>query len=249
MKTGHEIRVAAGVSYEVSSLPPLVETLDGVPRDTRQLFFRRQQTSHRGIGELSDLRSLWVEKANDELIEEIAGLSKLEVLSIRSMTASSLTPLASLQSLRRLLAVGGTKLDTLDWVQGLPAGLEVLFLEGFTRVSDIGPLGDLAGLTALGFEGGMDTKVRIATLAPLSKLKALRYLFLAAARVADRSLAPLAGMTSLRHLETTVQFPDEEFIRLHRALPNLECEWFDMIEQHGSLRQWNVWLKARLRGR
>ena len=248
LNTGHEIRVKAGVSFVWAELPPIVENISEVPADVEQLHFRRQKASQRGLGGLKSLHTLWVDKANDAVIEEIAGLDQLEVLAIRSMTASSLAPLGRLRKLKRLLAVGGTKLDTLDWVLGLPSGLEVLYLEGFTRVQNIGPLGELANLSALGFEGGMDSNARIDTLAPLAKLAKLRHLFLAATRVADKRLAPLAAISSLRHLETTVHFPDIEFVRLQQALPNLHCEWFDMIEQHGSLRQWNAWLRERLRG-
>ena len=52
LHTGHEERVAAGVSFVWQNLPPLLESLDGVPRDVERLHFRRQKKSHRGIAEL-----------------------------------------------------------------------------------------------------------------------------------------------------------------------------------------------------
>jgi hypothetical protein len=33
-----------------------------------------------------------------------------------------------------------------------------------------------------------------------------------------------------------MQFPEREFIELQKARPALHCDWFDMLENHGSLR-------------
>jgi hypothetical protein len=138
--------------------------------------------------------------------------------------------------LRRLILVGGTKVSDLTWVRGLPADLRVLFLERFARCPDLSPLTALRKLESLGFEGGMDGKVRVETLAPLAQLGGLRFLFLAGARVEDRSLAPLAGLARLERLECGGYFPDREFKELRRALPRLECDWFELIEKYGGIR-------------
>ena len=65
MNTGHELRIAAGVSFDWKGLPPMVDALDGVPRDAEQLTFRRQGKSHRGIAELRNLRRLWAYQERD----------------------------------------------------------------------------------------------------------------------------------------------------------------------------------------
>ena len=249
LHTGHQERVAAGVSFVWQDLPPLLESLDGVPRDVERLHFRRQKKSHRGIAELKHLKCLWARQADQEFIDEISLLENLEVLYVNGLTASSLAGLSQLRKLKRLLLIGGTKVDSMEWAAGLPATLEVLFLERFTRAPDIGPLGELAGLVALGIEGGMDTHVRIDTLKPLTRLKNLRQLFLAAARVGDKSLAPLRGLTRLERLECTSYFPDAEFVALGDSLPGLECDWIRMIDEHGSLRAGNAAMLARLRRR
>ena len=137
--------------------------------------------------------------------------------------------------MRRLILHGGTKVEDLDWVALLPATLEVLYLERFARVTDISPIGKLTQLTALGIEGGMDKQVRIETLEPLATLSNLRHLFLAAAQVLTKSLAPLRRLHHLELLECTIRFPEQEFIELKRNLPKLNCDWIDMIEEHGSL--------------
>ena len=131
----------------------------------------------------------------------------------------------------------------------MPATLDVLYLERFARVTDIGAIGKLTRLTALGIEGGMDKQVRIDTLEPLATLSNLRYLFLAAAQVLTKSLAPLHRLHHLELLECTIRYPEQEFLELRRSLPDLSCDWIDMIEEHGSLRAANAAILARIRRR
>jgi hypothetical protein len=92
-------------------------------------------------------------------------------------------------------------------------------------------------LSALGIEGSTYTPMHIASLAPLSRLHDLRYLFITCLRTSDGSLKPLHTLKRLQVLECGASyFHDEEFVSLHQALPKLRCEWFDMIERYGGTR-------------
>jgi hypothetical protein len=235
----------AGVS--IDGLPPLIMNLDDVSEDVERLCFLRQDKSCRGIADLKRLRTLWAGRANQEMIDAISELPDLEVLSIKGMSATSLEPLARNRKLKRLILIGGIKIPDMEWTLGLPPTVEVLFLESFFRATEIDPLGQLTSLRTLGLEGGIDTKLRLKTLAPLSTLANLHYLFLAGTRVADKSLAPLRGLTGLRHLTCGTYFPDEEFIELKTSLPGLKCDWIKMIEEHGSLKKGMAAFRARLR--
>src|SRR3954470_7987320 len=115
LHTGHEERVAAGVSFVWQDLPPLLESLDRVPRDVERLHFRRQRKSHRGIAELKHLKYLWARQADQEFIDEISLLENLEVLYVNGLTASSLTGLSQNRKLKRLLLIGGTKVESMEW--------------------------------------------------------------------------------------------------------------------------------------
>ena len=249
MNSGHELRIMAGVSFDWKSLPPRVDALDGVPRDIEQLSFRRDGKSHRGIAEFQNLRRLWAYQVDQDMLDEISQLANLEVLYINGMTASALGCLGRLGKLKRLILHGGTKVEDLDWIAHLPATLDVLYLERFARVTDIGPVAKLTRLTALGIEGGMEKHVRIETLESVATLPSLRYLFLAAADVLTKSLEPLRQLHSLERLECTIRFPEQEFLELRRSLPKLNCDWIDMIEEHGSLRAANAAILARIRRR
>jgi hypothetical protein len=47
--------IDAGIAFDRDSLPPLVQTLDGVFRDAEKPAFLRQEKLHRGLSRLSAL--------------------------------------------------------------------------------------------------------------------------------------------------------------------------------------------------
>ena len=64
----------------------------------------------------------------------------------------------------------------------------------------------------------------------------MRSLFLTNVLTKDRSLEPLQGLLALETLDVGALFPDKELIQLRRALPNLKCSWFDLLDRYGSTR-------------
>lgn len=248
MDSGHAIRIEAGVSFAWGELPPIRDGLDGVDPAVERLQMRRSGRKAAALASLTNLRHLWLHDADQATIDAAGALPKLELLFVRGLTAGSLEPLGGHPGLRRLILIGGTKVDSLDWL-AMPGGrLEVLFLENFHRVATLEPVSGLRQLTAFGFEGGLDRRITIPSLAPLSALGELRYLFLAAIKVADGSLAPLAALERLKRLDCAATFPDDEFVALRRSLPQLSCDWFDMIDRHGSTRAGLAAMRRRWRG-
>ena len=237
-------RIDAGIGFDRKKLPPIVRSLAGVSLDVEELHFARERSSHRGFERLQRLRRAWVHGVDARFLEEICRIETLEVLDMHRVTATDLTPLARLRGLKRLMLHDATKVEDLRWVAGLPP-LEVLGLENLKRVHDLDGLRTLGSLVTLGVEGSMWTQMRVPTLAPLSSLTNLRSLFLTGLRVADRSLTPLHALTNLGLLGCAAYFPDEEFQRLRRALPRLQCSWFDQLDRHGTVR---AAIKSSLRG-
>ena len=239
MEKAHRMMIDAGIVFDPDPRPKLVQTLDGVPDNVEELTLLRNDKSHRGPSKFTRLKHLWAGRVNQEMIEEILGLPELEILRIKYMSATSLAPLARNRKLKRLIIHGGNKVPDMEWTLGLPPSLEVLYLESFFRATDIGPIGELAQLTTLGLEGGIDRKLELKNLEPFKTLANLQYLLLAGMCLADNSLAPLHGLKKLRHLSCGVFFPEEEFVALQTALPGLDCSWFDMIEgMAASGRDW-----------
>jgi Leucine-rich repeat (LRR) protein len=240
----HQARIDAGIGFHFNTPPPSPTSLDCLSLDTTSLSFRREKSSSRGINRFKQLTHVWAYAVNQEFLEELASIPTIEWLFIRGTTATDLTPLCQLRQLRRLVIKGGTKIENLDWIVGLPA-LEALALENFRRVRDVDPITSLPSLRALGLEGGNWTNMRVASLAPLSSLTQLHYLFLTSFRAEDRSLRPLYSLINLKVLECAAFFPDEEFRELRKAIPRLECSWFDMLDRYGSIR---AGIKAEVKG-
>jgi hypothetical protein len=235
MALANQDRIDAGIGFDWKALPKYVTTLEGVPHDAEQLNFMREGKSQRGFARLQSLKRAWLHGVSPEFLDEIARVESLEVLQLARVTATDLTPLARLRNLKRLIVHDATKVESLRWVEGLPP-LDALALENFKRVRDLEPLQARLELITLGVEGSMWTAMRVASLAPLSRLTKLRSLFTTNLRVADRSLQPLHSLAHLGLLRCAAFYPDEEFRSLRRALPHLRCEWIDELEAHGSLR-------------
>jgi len=228
-------RFEAGIAPDWTRLGTPATSLADLPDDATELCFTRIKASHRGVARLRQLRHAIIFAVDQDFLDELAGLARLESLFIGSTTARDLRPLARLARLRRLTVAGGTKIADLRWVEGLPR-LEALALENFKRVSRLDPLAALTGLTALGVEGSMWTPMKAASLAPLAALGRLRALFLTNLRVADRDLAPLHGLARLRVLRCAAFFPDAAFAALRAAKPALRCTWFEMLDRPGGIR-------------
>lgn len=227
-------RLEYNVAVDWRSLPSQVNTLVGVNSDTEELCFRREKNSHRGIFRLTHLRKLAASCVNQEFLEEISQLPLLESLYIDQTSATSADCLGRCQKLRHLVIAGGTKFPSLSWLQVLPP-LDSLRLVNFKQITDLSPLGALASLRAFGMEG-MWTTQRVDSFRPLTMLPRLEALFLANCRPVADGLEPLHRLTQLRYLEIAAFYPDAEFLRLRSALPELECHWFQDIDQYGSIK-------------
>jgi len=197
------------------------------------MSFCRERSSHRGIKRFQNLQRVWLYSVNQKFLEELAEISTIESLFIKGFTATDLTPLWKMRRLRRLILINNTKIQNLDWVTGLTT-VESLCIEHFKQVTNLDPLASLTNLSALGVVGSVETAMRVSSLKPLSNLQKLQFLSLTNLRVADQKLSHLYSLSNLEILHCARFFPDEEFLSLRRALPDLKCQWFDMIDRYGS---------------
>lgn len=222
----HRQRIEAGVAFEWDRIPQRRTSMKEVPADVTTLAFQRQRRSHRGIGELRALTTLWAWSVDQSFLDEIGAITSLRTLYMSNVRAEDLTPLQSLPRLERLVIEDATRVADLEWARSL-VSVRSFGLENLRRVGSLEPLSALHRLTALGVEGGMWTPMRVDSLAPLSALASVESLFLTNLRVADRSLAPLHGLSRLRVLQCADYFPAGEMRALARALPGLDCDWFE----------------------
>jgi hypothetical protein len=200
---------------------------EDIPLDAACAQLWRKKASHRGIGMRMRLRDLAAHGANQEFLEEIASLTRLEYLELEwPVTATDLTPLTTLNELRILKINSPRNITDFSPLLELPK-LERLFIENAKHMNNLDWLRPLERrLKVFGIEGSMYTAQRIDSLAPLEGF-ALEALFLTNTSIGDRSLAPLRTMDSLRYLSTARNAPRAEFEALHTAQPQLECDWFE----------------------
>jgi hypothetical protein len=126
--------------------------------------------------------------------------------------------LGDLTSLEHLLVRWANHLSDLSWLDRLPH-LRTLYLEDMNRL-DLDTLPELRTLEALHVGGGMWSTLKVSSLAPLTRLPALRHLTLSNVKPLDGSLVPLHALTELRQLSLPNFFAVEECARLAAALPH-----------------------------
>ena len=80
-------------------------------------------------------------------------------------------------------------------------------------------------LKSLWIGGGIDRRIEVATLRPLSRLVNLEHLFLICMRLDEPSLTPLVALKKLKRLRIQSNMASmEEYARLAAALPDVESE-------------------------
>ena len=230
------MRVRYGVSVDWDSLPKHTNTVQGVPHDVTSLRLRRVAESHRGLRKLEALKTLLVFCPNQACIDEIGDLPALETLQIEETRATDLRPLTRCRSLRHLVVKSATQVADLEWLGGLPP-MKAVALSHFPKVSDIEAIVALRGVSAFGFEGDTWTTQRVSSFQPLRALDGIEALFLTNCRPRTGGVDVLHSMHSLRYLEIAGFFPDDDFLWLQRALPQLSCYWFDAIRENGSIEK------------
>ena len=199
---------------------------EDIPLDASCARLFRKKTSHRGIERRTELRELEAEAVNQDFLEHLASLHRLEYLALEyPVTATDLSPLAKLTELRTLKINSPRNIADFTPLLALPK-LERLFIENAKHLTKLDWLRPLANrLKVLGIEGSMWDAQKIPTLAPLDGF-ALEALFLTNTKLEDQSFAPLRSMTSLKFLGTALNAPRAEFEALQAALPELHCDWF-----------------------
>lgn len=204
-----------------------------IPPHAKAAWIARVKKSHRGIARFSALEGLRGEAVDQDFLEEICELEKLEYLDLGwPTTAKDFGPLARLQRLRFLKIDSPRNITDFSPLLQLPR-LESLFIENAKHLSTLDWLEPLASqLKVLGVEGSMHTDQKIESLAPLRGFN-LDALYLVSARIADQDLTPLHGMTNLCYLRTALNAPRAQFEALHAALPDLQCNWFDPASWKG----------------
>lgn len=206
---------------------PALTSAAEMPMDVQFAHLGRDKASHRGIGLRTGLRELAAGAPNQDYLEEIGSLEKLEYLDLGwPVTATDLAPLGKLTKLRTLRIDSPRAITDFTAITALPR-LERLFISNAKHLRTLDFLRPLKDqLIALGVEGSMYSVQTIPSLAPIEGF-ALEALFLTNTKLEDQDLSPIATMPDIQFLGTGINAPRAQFFALRDAKPDLSCQWFD----------------------
>jgi hypothetical protein len=174
---------------------------------------------------LKKLRALRAVCDTPKQYETVGSLTQLCWLALDHCGARGLAGFGGLTNLRAL-SLFAFKAASLDGIETLPA-LEYLQIEHAPKIASLDPLGECRQLRWLWISTPADwdaarKTIRVAGLAPLSRVLSLEFLTLMGVEPNDASLQPLARLTRLKRLGFSHVFsvPMKEYARLAAALPN-----------------------------
>jgi hypothetical protein len=208
-----------------AGFPPGVRDVADVRSDVTSIRLTAKAQNLARLQECHRLERLWCFDVNAKSAPIIGSLTALRRLYVDEMRLETLSWLNRLERLEVLSLEGCTRITSLDELAPFRA-VSALALTHFPKVRSLEPLRGFGSLEALVVAGGMWSRMTVDTLEPLSKLNGLRFLHLSNLKAHDESLGPLADLTRLETLELPNFYSIEQVARLSARLPNTACAWF-----------------------
>ena len=184
----------------------------------------------KNLNKLKDLQidNLWLIGTKEKDLQRVLALVKPKYLNLYQILATDLTILETLAATSTIILNWNTK-STMLWDISKNLQLKTLEIIDFSKLSELSNLSSARQIETLKLEGGIDKKLNLQTLQPLSILTNLNHLKLANIKVADDTLKPLADLKNLVELWLPNQFETKEFAWLATRLPNTSCKMFNAI--------------------
>jgi len=189
---------------------------------------------------LKKVKSLWLpSKVSQQIFDAICEMPNLEVLWIKWSGIKNIDGLAKLKKLRHLFIGSSPQVEDIR-VLGSLGSLDTLAFENFKNFTDFSVLGKLTRLQGLEVNGSIWTTQKIATLAPFSALKNLKYLCFLNSKILDDNFDPILDLKNLVQFRCSWNHPEKEFDKL-KSLPNLkygnvETSWKEIKESLKAVR-------------
>jgi hypothetical protein len=182
----------------------------------------------RRLNTLTRLKALWCFDINDAALDSICNCPSLESLFIENLKTGNVDCLSGLTKLSTLSLDTCSKITSLEFLTKLPA-LSGLAITNFKNVHNLTPLAEMVSLRSLAVAGGMWTRMKVSSFAPLGRLGNLEFLHLTNIKAEDESLKPLAALSHLKQLDIANFYSMSEFAQLSRRLQGTECTWFQIL--------------------
>jgi hypothetical protein len=205
--------------------PAAVDDVSVVSTEATELRLVAGAKNLRRLATLTRLKALWCFDINDAALESICNCPSLESLFIENLKTGNVDRLNGLARLSTLSLDTCSKITSLEFLTKLPA-LRGLAIIHFKNVHDLNLLAEMLSLRFLAVAGGMWTRMKVASFAPLGRLRNLEFFHLINIQAEDESLEPLGALSHLKLLDIANFYPMSEFAQLSSRLPAAECNWF-----------------------
>ena len=209
--------------------PEFTSDLADFDNSKTELYIRADVKNRKLLSELN-IEKLWLIGAKEKDIEQIFSLHQPKYVSLYQFLAKDLSCLESLNKCETLITEWNTKATELWNFQSNP-NLRKLAIRDYSKISDLSALEKATQIKSLSLDGGMDKKLKVGNLKPLSKLSQLEFLRLTNIKVADESLEPISNLTDLKILELSNQFPTKQYANLAVKLTKTECSMFQAYQE------------------
>ena len=211
--------------------PEFISDLTDFDNSKTELHIRADVKNRKLLNELN-IEKLWLIGAKEKDIEQIFSIQQPKYVSLYQFLAKNLSCLENLNKCETLITEWNTKATELWNLKSNP-NLRKLAIRDYSKISDLSALEKATQIKSLSLDGGMDKKIKVENLKPLSKLSQLEYLRLTNIKVADESLEPISYLTNLKILELSNQFPTKEYANLAVKLTKTECSMFQAYHKVG----------------
>jgi hypothetical protein len=209
----------------LAGFPDAVADVGAVDSDATSLRLLSKIENVARLPQLSRLERLWCFDLNVRSAAIVGRVASLRRLYLDRNRLPDFDAFTTLTRLEVLSIEGGTRISSLNTFTRFD-GVHGLGLIHFPQVRSLAPLSDFRSLLALAVAGGMWTRMNVASLAPLGSLRQLQFLHLTNLKADDGSLEPLADLTALESLDLPNFYSLEEFARLSARLKGTRCTWF-----------------------
>lgn len=211
--------------------PEFISDLANFDNSKTELHIRADVKNRKLLNELN-IDKLWLIGAKEKDIEQIFSLQQPKYVSLYQFLAKDLSCLENLNKCETLITEWNTKATELWNLKSNP-NLRKLAIRDYSKITDLSALENATQIESLSLDGGMDKKIKVNSLKPLSKLLQLEYLRLTNIKVADESLEPISDLINLKILELSNQFPTKEYANLAVKLTKTECSMFKAYHKVG----------------
>jgi hypothetical protein len=205
--------------------PPATEDAAQLVGDEHAIRLTAGVVGFHRLASHTAVRLLWCSGIDQERLKILAQCKELEALYVEDVRVPHIEALGALGRLDVLGVDGATKVESLDWL-GHMHPLTQLRLQGLPRVHALEPISAQVKLKALDVSGSTWTRMQVDSFGCLAELRELRVLYLTNIQCLDGSLDVLAGLPYLQELHLAGFYRWEEFARLSGLRPDVRCDWF-----------------------